>query len=83
MLRSLLVAACAAVASATVELTPDNFDEVVFASGKAAFEDVKQNVNAQATTRMIFMPNSASLTVDGRLLKSGDDIIAGDSLSWA
>lgn len=37
MLRSFLVAACAAVASATVELTPDNFDEVVFASGKAAF----------------------------------------------
>ena len=37
MFRSFLVAACAAVASATVELTPDNFDEVVFASGKAAF----------------------------------------------
>ena len=26
-----------ATASATIELTPDNFDKVVFGSGKAAF----------------------------------------------
>ena len=36
-----------------------NWDDDIEPSGKAAFEDVKQNVNAQATTRMIFMPKSA------------------------
>ena len=37
MLARVLLATLAACASAAVELTPDNFDEVVFGSGKAAF----------------------------------------------
>jgi len=37
MLVRVLVATLAASASAAIELTPDNFDEVVFGSGKAAF----------------------------------------------
>ena len=37
MLRSTLVYALVATASATTELTPDNFDDLVLKSGKAAF----------------------------------------------
>lgn len=54
------------------------WDESIEPSGKPTFEEVKRNLESQATTRMIFMPKSASLTVDGQPLKSGDDIIAGE-----
>jgi hypothetical protein len=37
MLRCLLAASLVASAAAAQELTDDNFDEVVFASGKSAF----------------------------------------------
>lgn len=37
MARAVLLACALGSASAALELTPDNFDEVVFKSGKAAF----------------------------------------------
>ena len=37
MLRVALISALAVTASATTELTPDNFDDLVLKSGKAAF----------------------------------------------
>ena len=36
-LRLALLCAAASSASAALELTPDNFDDVVFKSGKSAF----------------------------------------------
>ena len=56
------------------------WDESIEPSGKPTFEEVKRNLESQATTRMIFMPNSAQITIDGKQPKSGETIIAGEHL---
>ena len=56
------------------------WDESIEPSGKPTFEEVKRNLESQATTRMIFMPNSARITIDGKQPKSGETIIAGEHL---
>ena len=54
------------------------WDEGIEPSGKPAFEEVRLNLESQASTRLVFLPDDAQLTVDGKNLTSGSDVVAGE-----
>lgn len=56
------------------------WDENIEPSGRPAFEEALRIITNQASTRLIFMPDEATLTIDGHTPKSGDSVIAGEHL---
>jgi hypothetical protein len=61
--------------------TPDlQWDENIEPSKKPKFEETKQDLQSQATSRIMLVPQTAKLSIDGTPIKHGGDIFAGSHL---
>ncbi len=60
---------------------PDlDWDPNIEPSGKPAFEDTKTEIKSQAQSRLILIPQTTNLTIDGQHVQNGTDINAGTHL---